>query len=165
MICNVCGKKKATVHLTEIVDGKMTELHICEQCAKEKSVHMEQQFGLADLLAGLSDFGKQPKDAQEKVLTCAQCGLTYEDFRKFGRLGCGNCYSAFEAQLSVLLKKIHGSNKHMGKKPKRLVQKIVEVQGSGVDIQELKKQLLQAIEKEDFEAAADLRDKIRALEQ
>ena len=164
MICNVCGKKKATVHLTEIIDGKMTELHICEQCAKEKSVHMEQQFGLADLLAGLSDLGKSQKDTQEKVLTCSQCGLTYEDFRKFGRLGCGGCYPAFEPQLSILLKKIHGSNKHLGKKPKRLVQKVMmDVKAPG-DLQELKKQLLQAIEKVDFEKAADLRDKIRMLE-
>ena len=59
MLCDICSKKKATVHLTEIVDEQMSEMHLCETCAREKSMQMEQQFGLADLLAGLSDFGKQ----------------------------------------------------------------------------------------------------------
>ncbi len=58
MMCDICGKKKATVHLTEIVDEQMSEMHLCEECARQKSVQMEQQFGLADLLAGLADFGK-----------------------------------------------------------------------------------------------------------
>ena len=96
MQCDICGKKKATVHLTEIVDEQMSEMHLCEECARQKSVQMEQQFGLADLLAGLADMDKGPaKDAasgaKAVVLTCAQCGLNYDDFRKFGRLGCGHC--------------------------------------------------------------------------
>ncbi|MFA5659204.1 MAG: hypothetical protein WC900_07960, partial [Oscillospiraceae bacterium] len=117
MICDVCKKKKATVHLTEIVDGKMAEMHICEDCARERSVQMEQQFGLADLLAGLSDFGKQIKTEDKIKLQCANCGLGYEDFRKTGRLGCSECYNAFRGHLSSLLKKIHGSSQHLGKHP------------------------------------------------
>ena len=70
MTCDVCHKKKATVHLTEIVDGQMPELHICEECAREKSIQMEQQFGLADLLAGLTDLGKQPKTAERFIFVC-----------------------------------------------------------------------------------------------
>ena len=58
MTCDICGKKKATVHLTEIVDEQMSEMHLCEECARQKSTQMEQQFGLADLLAGLSDTSK-----------------------------------------------------------------------------------------------------------
>ena len=77
MQCDICGKKKATVHLTEIVDEQMSEMHLCEDCAREKSVQMEQQFGLADLLAGLADFGKQVKDIEGVKSKCSLCGLTY----------------------------------------------------------------------------------------
>ncbi len=172
MQCDVCGKKKATVHLTEIVDDQMTELHLCEDCAKEKSVQMEQQFGLADLLAGLSDFGKQVKDYEKAKLVCPNCGLNYDDFKKFGRLGCSECYPAFRDNLSALLKKIHGSNKHLGKSPvKGSVSAPAPSQKNAAvadkeppeDV-DLKEQLQQAIEEENFELAAQLRDKIRALE-
>lgn len=177
MICDVCKKKKATVHLTEIVDGKMAEMHICEDCAKERSVQMEQQFGLADLLAGLSDFGKQIKTEEKSKLPCPHCSLSYEDFRKFGRLGCSECYNAFRAHLSSLLKKIHGSNQHLGKKPVGKVATTVAASVPGPKasaaktvakedgLQELKTKLQQAVFSENFEQAAILRDKIRILEK
>lgn len=174
MICDVCKKKKATVHLTEIVDGKMAEMHICEDCAKERSVQMEQQFGLADLLAGLSDFGKQVKAEEKSKLQCPNCSLGYEDFRKFGRLGCSECYNAFRAHLSSLLKKIHGSNQHLGKKPVGrpmpepapvLKTTTVKVAPKDDGLQELKTKLQQAVFSEDFEQAAILRDKIRIMEK
>ncbi|MDD3374595.1 MAG: UvrB/UvrC motif-containing protein [Candidatus Omnitrophica bacterium] len=170
MQCDACGKKKATVHLTEIIDGQMAEMHICEDCAKERSVQMEQQFGLADLLAGLSDFGKQIK-AEEKVkLQCPNCSLSYDDFRKFGRLGCSECYSSFRSHLTSLLKKIHGSGHHLGKAPLRFKEEIKTESlgkssgGKEDSLQSLKNKLQQAILSEDFEQAAILRDKIRSLE-
>ena len=122
MTFDICGKKKATVHLTEIVDEQMSEMHLCEECARQKSSQMEQQFGLADLLAGLSDPSKaaaaaSSKEIEKNVLKCSHCGLLYEDFRKFGRLGCGECYTSFKEHFSGLLRKIHGSNKYLGKTP------------------------------------------------
>jgi len=162
MVCDICGKKKATVHLTEIVDGQMTEMHLCEECAHHKSVQMEQQFGLADLLAGLSDFGKQVVDHQQEKLKCAHCGLTYDDFKKFGRLGCSECYTGFREQLSGLLKKIHGSNRHYGKAPVTLSK---FEQDKNEVLRDLRSQLEQAVHKEDFESAAELRDQIRDLEK
>lgn len=161
MLCDICGKNQATVHLTEIVDNQMSELHLCEDCAKEKSLQMEQQFGLADLLAGLADYGKQA-DIQEKIkLACSSCGITYENFRKFGRLGCSNCYVSFKKYLASLLKKIHGSSQHVGKTPVKAT-KAVKAKS---ELQELKIKLQKAIESEEFELAAGLRDKIRELEQ
>lgn len=177
MVCDVCKKKKATVHLTEIVDGKTAEMHLCEECAKERSLQMEQQFGLADLLAGLSDFGKQVKTEEKTKLQCANCALGYEDFRKFGRLGCSECYNAFRGHLSSLLKKIHGSSHHLGKKPAgRPVSKTSGISKANAasaakaptaeeTLQELKIKLQQAVLTEDFETAAFLRDKIRNLEK
>ncbi|MFH1359992.1 MAG: UvrB/UvrC motif-containing protein [Candidatus Omnitrophota bacterium] len=161
MQCDVCAKKKATVHLTEIVDDQMTELHLCEDCAREKSVQMEQQFGLADLLAGLTDFSKQPKTVEKIKLSCTNCSLSYEDFRKFGRLGCSECYTSFGEHLNVLLKKIHGSGKHYGKAPVKM-SKAIEKTVTG--LQQLKDQLRQMIEMENFEEAAKIRDQIRQLE-
>ena len=120
MQCGICANKKATVHLTEIVDEQISELHLCEDCAREKSVQMEQQFGLADLLAGLADFSKQTKDVDKVKAKCVNCGLSYDDFRKFGRLGCSECYQSFRESLGALLKKIHGSNQHLGKAPIKL---------------------------------------------
>ncbi len=162
MQCDICGKKKATVHLTEIVDEQMSEMHLCEDCAREKSVQMEQQFGLADLLAGLADFGKQVKDMEAVKIKCSHCGLTYEDFRKFGRLGCSECYGSFREQLSVLLKKIHGSNRHLGKSPVKMASPIKDKTDQ---LQELRNQLQEAIRTESFEKAAALRDKIHELEK
>ncbi len=162
MQCDICGKKKATVHLTEIVDEQMSEMHLCEDCAREKSVQMEQQFGLADLLAGLSDFGKQVKNVEKTKLECPHCGLNYDDFRKFGRLGCSQCYDSFKSHLSNLLKKIHGSNNHLGKTPLRLPNSDRKKMES---LQELKNHLMNAIQMEDFEQAARLRDKIREFEK
>ncbi len=167
MQCDVCNSKKATVHLTEIVDEQISELHLCEDCAREKSVQMEQQFGLADLLAGLTDFSKQPKDsaAKEVKLKCAHCGLNYEEFRKLGRLGCSECYVSFREYLSALLKKIHGSNQHLGKSPLKTSAAAVIDGPSENILQELKSALSKAIQAENFEEAARLRDQIHTLQE
>lgn len=179
MQCDICNKKKATVHLTEIVDEQMSEMHLCEECARNKSAQMEQQFGLGDLLAGLSaDVGKGPLKADDKTaLKCTGCGLNYEDFRKFGRLGCGLCYVSFKEHLSGLLRKIHGSNRHLGKTPvgATAIMDTAAAQAQNIlepvpliaseNIVDLKKQLNAAIADENFEKAAKLRDKIRKMEQ
>lgn len=170
MQCDICSKKKATVHLTEIVDEQMTEMHLCEDCAHQKSAQMEQQFGLADLLAGLSS--GTAKDPKEGTLVCSTCALNYEDFRKFGRLGCTQCYASFKEHLSGLLKKIHGSSRHLGKMPYSLKSKMspdVAIATppallASENLEDLRKQLHNAIAGEDFEKAAMLRDKIKDME-
>lgn len=177
MTCDICGKKKATVHLTEIVDEQMSEMHLCEECARQKSSQMEQQFGLADLLAGLSDTAKPAMASKESekgalVLKCSRCDLPYEDFRKFGRLGCGECYTSFKEHLTGLLRKIHGSNKYLGKTPSKYStsQTLATTEGTTAllpsdDLSDLKQQLQSAIAAEDFEKAAQIRDKIRNFEK
>jgi len=174
MQCDICAKKKATVHLTEIVDEQMSEMHLCEDCAHQKSSQMEQQFGLADLLAGLSTTPAAGKDPKEIALVCSGCGLNYEDFRKFGRLGCSQCYSSFKEHLSGLLRKIHGSSRHLGKIPYPIRVKTTAVEDpipappallASENLEDLRKQLHAAIVDEDFEKAAQLRDKIKDLEK
>ncbi len=177
MQCDLCHKSNATVHLTEIIDEQMTELHLCDECARKKSQQMEQQFGLSDLLGGLVEYGKQLGGAPEKsssVVQCPRCGLTYEDFRKIGRLGCGECYTAFAKYLGPLLKRIHGASAHTGKTPATVENEPAPaapapapkiVRPRPVDIAELKERLQEAIEKEEFEEAARLRDLIKEVEK
>ncbi|MFH1202106.1 MAG: UvrB/UvrC motif-containing protein [Candidatus Omnitrophota bacterium] len=161
MLCDICGTNQATVHLTEIVDNQMTELHLCEDCAREKSMQMEQQFGLSDLLAGLTEIGKQIDPTEEITVECSNCKLTYKEFRKIGRLGCSECYTAFNKFLGPLLKRIHGSNQHLGKAPARAAKSVKK----STDLQELRNKLQKAIQDEAFEEAAGIRDKIRELEK
>ena len=162
MVCEVCKQTQATVHLTEIVNEQMTELHLCEGCANQKGAQVESHFGLADLLSGLSDYGKAQEPEEISTKACPSCGMTYDDFRKVGRLGCGECYVTFKRSLGSLLKRIHGSPLHLGKSPMRLLK---SAKGSKVELLELKRKLERAIDDEAFEEAARLRDQIRRLEQ
>ena len=165
MLCDICGKNPATVHLTEIIDEQMNELHLCEDCARDKSAAMEQQFGLSDLLAGMANFQKPSSEKEEEAVTvkCPSCGLTYADFKKIGRLGCGECYNVFRKYLAPLLKRIHGSNQHIGKAPFK-VKTASRVYKKKAGLQELKGQLQEAVQREAFEEAARLRDMIKDAE-
>ena len=164
MLCELCKQTQATVHLTEIINEQMSELHLCEACANQKGAQVESHFGLSDLLSGLADFSKtqeQEGAAEATTKACASCGMTYDDFRKVGRLGCAECYVTFKRSLGSLLKRIHGSPIHVGKSPVRLL-KPSKIAKS--EMMELKKKLEKAIENEAFEEAARLRDHIRCVE-
>jgi len=160
MQCDACGKKEATVHLTEIVNDKITKLHLCEDCAKAKGAEMEEHFGLSDLLAGLADLGANIEPEQVASIKCPSCGFTYQDFKKVGRFGCSECYDAFRKQVDPLLKRIHGVNRHVGKVPLMAGKPTAEA----VTLQDLKTKLEKAIQAEAFEEAARLRDAIRQVE-
>jgi len=174
MQCDICGKKQATVHLTEIIDDQMTELHLCDDCAREKGAQMEKHFDLSDLLGGLADAGHagQVDTPAEDKAKCPNCGMSYQDFKAAGQFGCGECYKTFKKNLLPLLKRIHGSTQYFGKMPavstgvrnkaQTARAKVVSV---AQQLQELKTKLQTAIQQEEFEEAARLRDKIRELEK
>ena len=162
MLCELCKQTQATVHLTEIVNDQMTELHLCEACANQKGAQVESHFGLSDLLSGLAGFSKTEEPEEVTTKTCPTCGMSYEDFRKVGRLGCAECYSTFKRNLGSLLKRIHGSPIHVGKSPIRLIK---PAKVAKTEVAEIKRKLERAIENEEFEEAAKLRDQIRQLEQ
>ncbi|MEA3328678.1 MAG: UvrB/UvrC motif-containing protein [Candidatus Omnitrophota bacterium] len=161
MLCDICGKKEASVHITEIIDNKMTELHLCEECAHKKEASIEHPFSLADLLGGLTDLDailEPTKVAQKK---CPGCGLGYSDFKKMGRFGCSQCYQTFKEALEPLLKRIHGSNHHLGKFPVKRVKKAK----AQLELDNLRAELQKAIQLEEYEEAIKLRDQIRDLEK
>jgi protein arginine kinase activator len=163
MLCDICAKNPATVHLTEIVDDQMSELHLCEECARKKSSQMESQFGLSDLLAGLADFEKPSEEKELAAVKCPNCGLTYKDFKKVGRFGCGECYTTFKKFLTPLLKRIHGSGMHCGKCPVKITPG--KTSRKKVDIQELRCRLQKAVEDEAYEEAAKIRDQIKEMQE
>ena len=161
MTCDLCGEREATVYLTEIIEDEKRELHLCERCARERGKETAEEFGLGGLLAGLADFGLKTEGETKESLACPRCKMTYEDFRKSGRLGCGSCYEAFHRTLGPLLKRIHGSTQHVGKVP---VQGAAKPQAAAEDLSRLKENLAKAVTSEAFEEAACLRDRIHALE-
>ena len=159
MLCDVCHKNSATVHLTEIINGRIVEMHICQVCAQAKASELNKHLNISGFLGSLADMmGGFPK---EDLLKCHSCGLSYKEFKEKGRLGCGNCYTAFRRLLLPLLKKVHSAVQHTGKIPLHLDKKI----SSRLKIKDLHERLQRAIQLEEYEEAAKLRDQIKGLEK
>ncbi len=181
MLCERCGKNPATVHYTQIINGVSSEIHICSECAREMGESMgesfqqmmhgfvpmlfndgmdSEPFGLGNFLSGIMGWG-MPDESEEEDEKCKYCGFNYSQFRKTGFLGCPQCYNTFRDRLDPLIKGIQGSNSHVGKVPRR--------KGGDLrtkrEIEDLKAQLDASVKKEEFEEAAQLRDKIKDLEK
>lgn len=170
MLCETCNKREATVHFTKVVNNQKTEYHLCELCAREKGEELDFPLGLDpgfsihNLLAGLLDMGGASPQSDKAVIRddcCPKCGLSYAKFRQSGRLGCGDCYSAFADQLEPLLRRIQGTSSHSGKVPDRQGDTIKLQRKIGRLVEELK----QVVDREEFELAAELRDQIKELRQ
>lgn len=161
MDCEHCGERDAEITLTEIENNETRTLHLCATCAALKGVTVDSVGGppIADLLAhiGTGTEAAFSADADE----CEYCGTRAADFRKTGRLGCPQCYAQFAQQLRALLRRVHGASQHMGKV---YVSGAVDLDDSEARLATLKRRLDRAIEIEDFEAAAEIRDQIHMLQ-
>jgi protein arginine kinase activator len=162
MKCEKCGRREATVRYVEVIDGTTTTWHLCEECAEERGVggSLTSLAGpLVNILMGLLE-GSAAGGASSGGPACPVCGLSYEEFRRGGRLGCAGCYEAFASELKPLLRRIHGSTEHTGRVPG-------DAEGDYLrrrEIRKLKAELATAVAEEDYERAADLRDSIRHAE-
>jgi protein arginine kinase activator len=145
------------VHLTQIVGDKMQKVDLCEECAKAKGVNDPAGFSLADLLLGLGASQEMEQAAGSGDLKCPHCGFTQADFKKAGRLGCSECYVTFAEGLESLLKSMHKGTKHLGKAPQSLQQS----RDLSDKLKSLQKKLDKAVEEENFEQAAQIRDEIK----
>lgn len=171
MNCEHCQDREAQIHLTRIVEDEMTTLHLCSQCAAEQGytegkgapAGLEGEGENVPLTDFLAEMGKGGEEAMLPAPSesCPYCGTGMSDFRETGRLGCPQCYPHFETQLQALLRRIHGSTQHVGKL-------YVGSDSSSEDrisrLSTLKRKLERAIETEDFETAAEIRDRIQAME-
>ena len=155
MLCCICKEKEATVHLTQIAGDKMQKVDLCEECAKHKGVNDPAGFSLADLLLGLGASEELAQAAGGADLKCPKCGFTQADFKKTGRLGCAECYATFAEGLEGLLKTMHKGTRHIGKVP--------QSRNLAERLKGLRKDLDKAVEEEDFERAAQLRDEIKQM--
>jgi protein arginine kinase activator len=164
MKCEVCSENVATVHLTEVVNKKTKTLHLCEECYRQKGVSVKPQY-LPDAVpaaaSGAVEKAAAPK-IDEATVSCPVCGLTFAEFRASGRLGCANDYVAFKRGLVPLLEKIHGHVvEHKGKVPAHVGERLERQK----KVAGLRQALNKAIQKEEYEKAAELRDQIYELEE
>lgn len=164
MLCQDCNKRKASFHITQIINNQKAMLNLCHECAEKRGIHNPIQgmpFPLGELLASMTS--TQPAGEKKRGKTadpkCPGCGMSFSEFGKTGRFGCGHCYSAFRPQLTDLLRKIHGSNQHQGKSPSAKSEKLQPLR----EERKLQDELRRAIASEDFEKAALLRDRLRTL--
>ena len=165
MRCDQCHERDAVVHLTQIAQDQVVTLHLCERCAAEKGVENTASLAKTPVGSFLASMGKglEPQLALTGVTpagACPTCGATMADFRESGRLGCADCYRAFEGPLRDLLRRLHGSSRHLGE---RYAPEGLEDRPLAAESEELRQQLLLAIETENFELAAELRDRLRAV--
>jgi len=162
MICENCKERPASVHYTEIVNSKMVSMHLCRECAEAKGfeVASEAPPGLGDLVAGLIDTAAVDESQRIGRVQCPSCGYEYSQFKQIGRLGCPDCYAAFEAQLIPLLRHVHGSAQHRGKAP----QLLGEHAAARAQLEALERDLARAVESEEYERAAAIRDEIREIQ-
>jgi protein arginine kinase activator len=158
MNCERCKKQVATVHVTEIIKNQKIEKHLCDDCAREEGIAIKAQISIQDVLQGMLQAHQTA--GEDAKLACPDCGLTYAEFRSQGRLGCPHDYEAFRGPLAEVLRHVHGATEHLGKMPRRA--------GSGLkeqrELMHLRRRLQQAVEKEQYEEAARLRDLLREKE-
>lgn len=165
MLCQRCKEKEATVHLTKIINGEKNEVYLCEECAKETGkipFTANNPFAFQNLLKGiLNNTGVGSYEQVKEGKRCDKCGISYKDFTGNGLFGCAECYQTFADRLNPILKRIHGSTRHNGKVPRR--------KGGDLklkrEIRELKQEMQEAVEEENFEKAAEIRDTINEIEE
>ena len=165
MSCEQCREREAVIHLTQIVNEQVTTLHLCERCAAEKGVESPAaapKTPLGTFLAAMGQELPEQTPAPKTGDTCPRCGGSLQDFRESGRLGCSECYRSFEVPLRDLLRRLHGSTHHMGERYAESSGSVAA--GDRQQATELREQLRLAVETENFELAAELRDRLRVVE-
>ncbi len=159
MLCENCNERPATYHVVEITDNGKNELHLCEKCAHEKNIALPPSLSLNEILGSLMEAHAE-KDAPELANTvCPNCGITYAEFRRGGRLGCPQDYTVFEKGMVPFLERIQGATSHTGKTPKEASHDSAQT----AELIKLRRELNAAIANERYEEAARLRDSIKTL--
>jgi protein arginine kinase activator len=158
MKCENCDEREATVHYTEIEGAEKKEIHLCEECYRQKAAPVQKVVDFAELLKGLLHGALKEHGAAAQAI-CPTCGISLAEFRASGRFGCPNDYQVFQEAIRPLLEKIQHSARHVGSVPSRA--------GTGLqrenELIRLRRALERAVQREEYEEAARLRDRIRTL--
>lgn len=160
MQCDNCGKRDAVIQLTQVENNEMKILHLCDSCASERGVETAAQKTNAPLVDFLAQIGQGPEEPKVTG-ACPSCGLSLAQLRQTGRLGCGVCYTHFHQHLGSLLRRLHGATRHVGKV---VLPSEPDEHDMNARMSSLRRSLERAVEAEDFEHAATLRDELRRLE-
>lgn len=164
MLCQKCGQRPAVVQRSVIQNNEKIEEYLCEECARQVMkipLSMEWPGDFDQLFANLLNLHPQE---QQVALSCPKCGLRYQEFLENGRFGCATCYEAFADKLDALFNKLHNANCYQGKIPGKTPGKVSAAAPKDT-LSELTFALRQAVEREEYEKAAQLRDQIKALEE
>lgn len=160
MLCQFCKKRDATIHFTNVIGDKVEKIHLCRQCADEKGFDYlkKSNFAMDDLLSGLMSAaaGGAPAGTRNR---CPNCGASLSSIMKAGKIGCSVCYGHFADELMPSLRHVHGNTRHRGKAPTRHAGARRRTR-----IEDLRRELDEAVSKERYERAAELRDEIREIE-
>lgn len=164
MYCEECKQKPAAVHLTQVYNGNIIQSHLCEECAAKKGGFIfdpGNKFSIPNLLSSIfgSSYGIDPNPTTE-IKTCPGCGMNFNDIRKTGKLGCSQCYQVFAKEMEPTLRRIHGNSQHIGKIPSRGGEKVLLRK----QLDNLKTRLQEAVNSEEYEKAAEIRDNIKEME-
>ncbi len=161
MLCQLCKKRTANVQITQIVNNNKSVMYICHQCAKEKGqLDIGAALNLANFVSGIIGNASNAQTQVEEGEKCEVCGMSFGDVKKTGKLGCSNCYTIYGERLLPILKRIHGNTIHRGRYPERVAGEIM----ASRELENLKDSLSKAIELEEYEKAAVLRDRIKLTE-
>ncbi len=155
MLCDVCEEKEATVHLTQVVNDTVKKINLCEKCAAESGLDVNNPLDFTDVLLGLGSQNESDPEVNNK--TCPACRMCFSDFRKTSRLGCQTCYIAFSEELKPLIEAMHKGKQHEGKVPVKGSDKM----GTATSLLTMRKALADAIASENYEEAARIRDEIQ----
>ena len=164
MKCQICNKNEANIVFTKIINNEKIILRICTDCAKKKGISVDfekpSQPKVYSFIGSLTGVLGEKEDKEIPDLACDVCGLTFAEFKKNGLFGCDKCHVAFGEQISNLLKQIHGTDVYDGETPEKLSEEGKKIQ----HLKGLRAELECCIELEDYERAAELRDKIAEAE-
>lgn len=169
MLCDICKKNDANVHITKIVNGVKHEISLCERCAKEKGefnfssqIDLSSPFTVQNILSGIMDYIVPNNKTQNTFdISCSNCGTTYSEFKRTGLLGCSECYRSFDSTLRPIIRRVQGNSEHTGKLPRKAGESIIKRR----KLSELKENLQKAIASEEYEKAAQIRDEIRLIQE
>ena len=182
MLCQNCGKNEVNFKYTQVINGVKKEMALCDKCAKELgldnmdfNIPINFSSFLGDFFNEYNDSAFLPGFSTATILKCPNCGMSYDDFIQTGKFGCSECYDTFSERINPVLKNIHGSNTHIGRKSRMLnvnnktkrediVEKKNEEKNENSELKELNNVLKKAIKEERYEDAAKLRDKIKNIE-